>query len=68
MKFIVTFTPDEDGGFVAECPGLPGCISHGDTIDEAERNIMEAIELSLETRRANGLPMYVEVREVEVAA
>jgi predicted RNase H-like HicB family nuclease len=68
MKFIVTFTPDEDGGFVAECPALPGCVSHGETVDEAAANIREAIELSLETRKANGLPLYVEVREIEVAA
>lgn len=68
MKFIVTFTPDEDGGFVAECPALPGCISHGETIEEADRNIREAIEASLETRRENKLPLYIEVREIEVAA
>jgi predicted RNase H-like HicB family nuclease len=43
----VVLTPDEDGGFVVECPVIPGCISQGDTRDEALANIREAIELCL---------------------
>ena len=66
MKFFVTFEADEDGGFVAVCPALPGCVSHGDTIEEARANVKEAIEASLETRRELGLPEYVEFAEVEV--
>lgn len=66
MKFIVTYTLDEDGGFVAECPALPGCVSHGDTLEEARASILEAIEVSLETRSDLGLPLYVKAEEVEV--
>ena len=44
----VILTPDEDGGFVVECPVIPGCISQGDTREEALANIREAIELYLE--------------------
>ena len=40
----VILTPDEDGGFVVECPVIPGCISQGDTRDEALTNIREAID------------------------
>jgi predicted RNase H-like HicB family nuclease len=58
MEFIVTFTLDEDGGYVAECPALPGCVSYGETIEEAEQNSQEAIELSLETRRSQNLPLH----------
>jgi len=50
MKFTVTFTPDEDGGYIAECPALPGCVTHGATVEKATENIREAILLSLETR------------------
>lgn len=30
-ELAVILTPDEDGGYVAECPVIPGCISQGDT-------------------------------------
>ncbi|TAK67404.1 MAG: type II toxin-antitoxin system HicB family antitoxin [Bacteroidetes bacterium] len=39
----------DDYGFYAYCPGLPGCQSQGDTLDELMANIKEAIELYLET-------------------
>lgn len=41
---LVIITPDEEGGFVAECPSLPGCISQGQTRDETIENIKEAIK------------------------
>ncbi|MGL4881722.1 MAG: type II toxin-antitoxin system HicB family antitoxin, partial [Waterburya sp.] len=37
-----------EGGYTVYIPALPGCISEGDTIDEALENITEAIELYLE--------------------
>lgn len=43
MRFRVLIEPDEDGVFVAECPVLPGCISQGQTRDEALTNIKDAI-------------------------
>jgi predicted RNase H-like HicB family nuclease len=49
-EFPVILTPDEDGGFVVECPVIPGCISQGDTRDEALEHIREAIELCLENQ------------------
>ena len=66
MRFLVTIEQDEDGYFVVDCPALPGCVSQGQTHEEALANIQEAILVSLETRRAQGLPNHVEVREVEV--
>ncbi len=66
MKFLVTLERCEDGWIVAECPALPGCVSQGRTTAEALANIREAIELSVETRRAEGLPINIEVAEVEV--
>lgn len=49
MRFVVILTPDEDGGNVADCPAIPGCISEGDTVEEALENIREAIAACLET-------------------
>ena len=65
-KFLVTLERDEDGGFVAKCPSLPGCVSEGDTREAAIENIREAIQGSLETRRANGIPVAVETLELDV--
>ena len=67
MKFLVTIEQDEAGYYVVECPALPGCLSQGKSKDEALANIREAILASLETRRAEGLPVSLEVTEVDVA-
>ena len=67
MKVTVTLDRDEDGVWVAECPSIPGCVSQGDTKDEALANIREAIELCLEVRAENGMPLTVETQQVEVA-
>jgi predicted RNase H-like HicB family nuclease len=47
MKLQVVLEPSEDGGFTASVPSLPGCISEGDTREDALRNIREAVELYL---------------------
>ena len=67
MKLLVTLEPDETGMVVAECPAIPGCVSQGRTEAEALDNIREAITGCLETRSANGMPLTIEVREVEVS-
>ena len=58
MRYPVILTPDlEDGGFVAECPAIPGCISEGDTVEEAITNIRDAIEGCLAVLREHGQPL-----------
>ena len=47
MKLKVMLEPSEEGGFTAYIPTLPGCISEGETLDEAMVNIREAVELYL---------------------
>ena len=42
MKYRVYLEQDEDGVFVASCPALPGCVSQGETRQEATENIQEA--------------------------
>jgi predicted RNase H-like HicB family nuclease len=66
MKFVVYLDRDETGVFVAECPAIPGCVSQGETEAEALANIREAIQACLEARAANGMPLTVTTREVEV--
>ena len=53
--------------WVVECPSIPGCVSQGDTKEEALANIREAIELCLEARSEKGMPFTIETRQVEVA-
>ena len=48
MKIKVVLEPSEEGGYTAIIPSLPGCISEGDSKEEALKNIQEALELYLE--------------------
>lgn len=56
MKYRVLIVPDEDGVFVAEVPSLPGCVSQGQTREQAIGNIKEAIALYLESLAARAEP------------
>ncbi len=67
MTFTVTMLEDEDGVFVIECPAIPGCLSQGQTPEEAEANIRQAIRECLAARREQGLPLTIDVRQVDVA-
>jgi len=67
MRLIVTLERDETGMLVAECPAIPGCVSQGKTEEEALANIREAIQACVEARAANGMPLTVAIRDIEVA-
>ena len=56
MKLTVILAPEADGGYSVVCPAVPGCVSQGDSRDEALANIREAILLCLDVRREQGLP------------
>lgn len=68
MKYLAVIEKAENN-YSAYVPDLPGCIAVGDTVEETERMIKEAIEFHLEAMRADGLPIpqpttganYVEV-------
>ncbi|MEI6234584.1 MAG: type II toxin-antitoxin system HicB family antitoxin [Planctomycetota bacterium] len=44
MRLKAVIHPAEEGGFWAEVPALPGCMTQGETLDEIEANLREAIE------------------------
>ena len=48
MKIKIVLEPSDEGGYTVYVPSLPGCISEGNTKEEAMANIKEAIELYLE--------------------
>ena len=68
MKFVVSVDRDEDGVWVAECPSIPGCVSQGATKAKALENIKKAIQLCLEVRAEQGLPLTIETHQVDVFA
>ncbi|MDA1050491.1 MAG: type II toxin-antitoxin system HicB family antitoxin [Planctomycetota bacterium] len=57
MQYTVILQQEDDEGYVATAPALPGCVSQGDTRDEALANIREAIEVYLEDCREAGDPI-----------
>lgn len=63
MKLKVLIHPAEEGGFWAEAPALPGCVSEGDTLDEALDNIREAALGWLEVAAERVLPGRGEKRQ-----
>jgi predicted RNase H-like HicB family nuclease len=69
MTRRVLLLPGEDGYVIAEVPSLPGCVSQGETREEALANIKEAISLHEEVLRERGEPIPDDqVELVEVAA
>jgi predicted RNase H-like HicB family nuclease len=55
MKFTVILGPEGDGGYSVTCPAIPGCVSQGDSLDEAIENVKEAILGCLEASTAEGV-------------
>jgi len=63
MKLRILIEPDEDGVFVATCPTLPGCISQGETRDQARANIIDAIKGYLASLRKHDEPIPPPITE-----
>ena len=68
LKYSIVLEREEDGGFVVTVPALPGCVTQGDTREEALTNAREAIEAYLEELGSTGEPIprdagreYVEI-------
>ncbi len=67
MKLQVVVHKEPAGGYWAEVPALPGCVSQGETLVELKANIHEAIEGCLEVLRDEGRqPEEVQLLEVAV--
>lgn len=56
MKIQAIIHKAEEGGFWAEVPALPGCVTQGETTREIRKNLKEAIQLWLEAGQENGKP------------
>ena len=69
MKFRILIEQDEDGVYVAECPSLPGCVSQGQTRQEALDNIQDAMKGYLESLKKHNdpIPLPIEEEIVEIS-
>jgi predicted RNase H-like HicB family nuclease len=65
---MIAITRDEDGAYIAECPAIPGCVSQGETEEEAQANVQDAIKRCLEIRAEMGMPLTILTRQAEVIA
>jgi len=66
--FPTIIEQDADGVFIVSCPSFKGCHSYGYTIDEAIKNISEAIAVCLEDQCVEEEPTkFIGIRDVEIA-
>ncbi len=68
MKIKVQLVPEEGGVFSVFVPGLPGCMSQGETEEEALNNIREVFPVYLEVHNARHAKSLPNLREILVEA
>ena len=56
-NYTIIYEQEDKGGYHAFCPTLPGCHSYGSTIEEARKNIKEAVEAYIESLQKDGEPI-----------
>jgi antitoxin HicB len=57
VAYLCRFRPEPEGGFTVTCPKLPPVVTYGESLEEAQANAREAIELCLEVMREDGRPV-----------
>jgi predicted RNase H-like HicB family nuclease len=67
MRQVIIY-PGDDGYWVAECPSLPGCVTQGESREEAVTNIKEAIQGYVAALEEDGLPVPAEHFDTLVVA
>jgi predicted RNase H-like HicB family nuclease len=65
LSYSVFYEESPDGGYVAFVPALPGCHTQGETLEEAEQNVAEAIALYLESLATHKEPIPIEGRSFQ---
>ncbi|MEO9027218.1 MAG: type II toxin-antitoxin system HicB family antitoxin [Ktedonobacteraceae bacterium] len=66
-RYAILLDPDpEEGGYTVTVPSLPGCVTQGDTIEEAITMAKDAIRLFIETLVENGEPVPEEREHPQV--
>lgn len=65
LSFAVIYEAAEEGGYVASVPTLPGCYTQGETLEETQANIKEAIELYLEVLEDEHMELPAEIQVLQ---
>jgi len=65
FNYKILLRKEPEGGFTVFVPSLPGCITFGDTIEEAIEEAKEAIELYIESLKAHGEEIPTEENVLE---
>ncbi len=74
LNYLVYLESAEEGGYIASCPALPGCVTQGETKEEALEMVKDAIEGYIASLRKHGEPIPqgieegIEVEKLEVSA
>jgi len=66
LSYTIVLEPAEEGGYCVWVPALPGCVTQGETYDEAIAMAREAIELWLDVLAEDGKPIPHESAEFEI--
>jgi predicted RNase H-like HicB family nuclease len=66
MRQVILYPDHEDGGWVAEVPSLPGCISQGETREETLVNVRDAIETWIDGAKQTGMQVPDDSLELQV--
>ncbi len=54
LNYRILLRKEPEGGYTVIVPSLPGCITYGDTVDDAIKMAKEAIELYIESLKIHG--------------
>lgn len=66
LKYTVIFEPAEEGGYIVSVPALPGCITEGDTFEEAVEMVKDAMKGYLAVLKKEGLEIPKETEDIVV--
>jgi antitoxin HicB len=64
LKFTVVFERAREGGYIARVPALPGCLTQGETLEEAEQMAHDAIRAYCASLKKHKEPVPAEVEEI----
>ena len=67
MRQVLIYPDNEDGGWVCDVPSLPGCVSQGETKEEALRNVRDAIDSWIEAAKSLGRDVPGDSQDVEIS-
>lgn len=65
LSFRIVFRPEPEGGYTVIVPSLPGCITYGETVEEAGKMAEDAIRAYLESMKKHGEEIVDDSRTLE---